>query len=120
LKDGVARDLSQGPVVEDTSPAFSPDGSLIAFARKFLDAARWTPGRQIWIMGANGEDPHPVSDTPFYNYSAFAWRPDGKQLAYIRFNQDSPTQPPEIWLVKADGSDPQQLVTGGFEPQWIP
>ena len=120
LKDGVARDLSQGPAVEDASPAFSPDGNRIAFARKYLDAARWTPGRQAWVMGAQGEDPHPISDTPFFNHSAFAWSPDGKRLAYIRFNQESPTQPPEIWLVMADGSDPQQFVTGGFEPQWIP
>ena len=43
-------------MVEDVSPVFSPDGKWIAFARRYLDPLRWTPGRQVWLMRADGTE----------------------------------------------------------------
>jgi Tol biopolymer transport system component len=117
---GSSRDLSQGPFVEDTSPSVSPDGSHLAFARRYLDASRWTPGRQAWVMRTDGSQAIPLSNAPSYSHSAFAWSPDGRQVAYLRFNQETLTDPLELWTVSSDGSDPTQLVIGGFAPQWIP
>jgi len=118
--NGIMTDLSRGENVEDTSPAFSPDGSLIAFARKFLDNERWTPGRQLWVMDSDGENARPLTDAPLFNHSAFAWHPDGSQIAFVRSNQATLNEPPEIWLISEDGSEPTRLVIGGFAPQWIP
>ena len=114
------RDLSRGPVVEDTSPSFSPDGSYLAFARRYLDAARWTPGRQAWLMRPDGSEAIALTNAPSYSHSAFAWSPDGRQIAYLRFNQETLTDPLELWMVAFDGSRPTQLVIGGYAPQWIP
>jgi Tol biopolymer transport system component len=115
-----SRDLSRGPFVEDTSPSFSPDGSHLAFARRYLDANRWTPGRQAWVMRADGSEAIALTNAPSYSHSAFAWSPDGRQIAYLRFNQETLTDPLELWTVESDGSNPTQLVIGGFAPQWIP
>ncbi len=49
LDTNTTQDLTPGEGIEDTSPVFSPDGKFLAFARKYLDAKRWTPGRQLWI-----------------------------------------------------------------------
>jgi Tol biopolymer transport system component len=89
-------------------------------ARKYLDAARWTPGRQIWLMSPDGKEFQALTNAPYFNHSSFAWSPDGQQLAYLRFNQEKLTDPPELWLMNADGSQPIQLVIGGYAPQWIP
>lgn len=113
-------DLTVTNDVEDAYPAYSPDGSTIAFARKYLDAERWTPGRQLWLMREDGSDADPLSDEPNYNYYDFAWSPDGRQIALLLFDQVSLNKPPELWLMNADGSEAIQLVIGGYNPRWIP
>jgi Tol biopolymer transport system component len=120
IATGAATDLSQMEFVEDAAPVFSPQGTLIAFARKYLDSARWSLGRPLWFMNADGSEQRQVmSDVQVIDYD-FAWSPDGSQLAFVRFDQGAPTSPPELWLVKADGTEPLELVIGGYSPQWIP
>jgi dipeptidyl aminopeptidase/acylaminoacyl peptidase len=119
-ESAASRDLSRGPFVEDTSPSFSPDGSYLAFARRYLDASRWTPGRQAWVMRSDGSEAIALTNAASYSHSGFAWSPDGRQIAYLRFNQETLTDPLELWMVAIDGSNPIQLVIGGFAPQWIP
>ena len=118
--DGSSQDLTGAEDLEDASPAYSPDGGLLAFARKYLDVTRWTPGRQLWLMGADGQDPHPVSNDPYFNHFNFAWDPEGTRIAYVRFNQTVPTDPPVIWLLDLESGQTSQLVIGGYSPKWIP
>lgn len=113
-------DLSQALDVEDSHPVFSPDGSRIVYSRRYLDPARWTPGRQMWLMTADGSLAQALSDEPAYNHYDFAWHPDGSQIAFVRSDPTQLIQPPELWLVDSDGSDPIQLVIGGYSPAWIP
>jgi hypothetical protein len=61
-----------------------------------------------------------LTQTPFFNHANLIWSPDGRQLAYIRFNQETLTDPPELWIINNDGSLPRKLVTGGYAPLWIP
>jgi Tol biopolymer transport system component len=113
-------DLTLANDLEDAYPVYSPDGSNIAFARKYLDTQRWTPGRQLWIMEEDGSEARPLSDEPNYNHYDFAWSPDGKQIAYLRFDQASLNKPPELWLLDVDSGEALQLVIGGYNPRWIP
>ena len=106
--------------LEDTAPAFSPDGNWLAFARKYLTLALWTPGRQIWLMRPDGTEARQVTNTPDTNHYNLAWSPDGSRIAYSRFNQNAPTDPPEIWLVDPTSGEEAQLVIGGYAPKWIP
>jgi Tol biopolymer transport system component len=118
--DGTQVDLTQADDVEDSSPVYMPDGSKLYFARKFLDIQRWTPGRQIWRMNADGSGAIAMTDEPYHNHYDLAWSPDGAHLAYVRFNKDALTEPPELWMMDADGSNATRLVTSGYLPQWIP
>ena len=59
---GAAVDLTRLDDVEDVNPVFSPDGGLIAFGRKYLDPARWTLGRPLWMMAADGSTVRQVMD----------------------------------------------------------
>jgi Tol biopolymer transport system component len=112
------KDLSFG-TVEDASPAYSTDGEWIAFGRKFLDE-RWTPGRQVWIMRADGSQPRPITDDPDFSHASLTWNPDSTHIAYMRLNQSDANDVPEIWMTDREGKMHEFLVEGGYLPQWIP
>ena len=118
--DSSSLDLTQDDKIEDVSPAYSPDGVFIALGRKYLDSIRWTPGRQLWLMLANGKDAHPLTDDPDFNYFDFAWHPANDQIAAVRFNQTAPIDPPGIWLINPINTQATQLIIGGYSPRWIP
>jgi hypothetical protein len=118
--DNRLQDLTKLDSLEDVAPAYSPDGKWIALARKYLDAAHWTPGRQVWLMGPDGQDAHPLTNDPYYNHYDFSWSPDSKLLAYVRFEETALTQPPEVWMLDVGSTHATKLVVGGFSPQWIP
>jgi len=115
-----SQDLTAGKgFLEDTAPVFSPDGSYLAFARKFLDNARWTPGRQLWLLEDDKTGAVQYTDNPNFNHFDFAWSLDGSQLAFVRFNQTTFNEAPEIWLIGIHNGLTTSLVQGGFAPQWI-
>jgi Tol biopolymer transport system component len=119
-RDRSSQDLTAGKgFLEDTTPVFSPDGSNLAFARKFLDNARWTPGRQLWLLEVDKTGAVQYTDNPNFNHFDFAWSPDGSQLAYVRFNQTTLNEATEIWLIDTNNGLTTRLIQGGFAPQWI-
>jgi Tol biopolymer transport system component len=120
IRAGSSGDISKEDYVEDVEGIYSPDGGEIAFARKYLDMERWSFGRQIWIMNPDGANPHPITDEPDYNHYDLAWSWDSLVLAYVRFNEAKLSEPPELWMISADGSNPIQLIIGGYSPLWLP
>lgn len=118
--EGTITDLTPGEDMEDANPAFSPDGKFLAFARKYLGAQRWTPGRQLWLMYLGSREAQPMTNSPNYSHFDFAWSPSSDQLAYVRFDQTALTQPTEIWLMDALTGSAVQLIIGGYAPAWIP
>jgi TolB protein len=57
------------------SPSYSPDGDQIAFVNRVSDEPA-----QLWIMGSDGSDPHPVTSPPGAVVAA-EWSPDGRSIA---------------------------------------
>jgi len=77
---GPPRKLRDGAAVYSVSP----DGNLIAFGtgQGFLRS------REIWLMGAQGEDPRKfVSGSEDDAFWWAAWSPDGQRIAYTRFHR---------------------------------
>jgi eukaryotic-like serine/threonine-protein kinase len=56
--------------------AVSPDGSHIAFVKY---------PHELWLMGADGEEPHPILAGDADALSGLAWSRSGQRLAYVRF-----------------------------------
>lgn len=65
-------------IVADTEPAFSPNGTRIAFTRS----------NDIWVMNADGSGQVAVTGLEGPD-SAPAWSPDGTQIVYVS-NQSVP------------------------------
>jgi len=120
IQSGVSQDLTAVEGIEDTSPVFSGDGFQLAFARKYLEAKKWTPGRQIWLMDTVSHQAKQLTNDPIFNHFDFAWSPSGKKLAYVKFNQSSLTEPPEIWILDLVSNQTSRLIVDGYAPAWIP
>jgi Tol biopolymer transport system component len=120
IQGGTSGDISKEDNVEDVEGIYSPEGGSIAFARKYLDMERWSFGRQIWIMNPDGSNSHQITDEPDYNHYDLAWSWNSLLIAYVRFNETQLYEPPELWMIDAEGSNPIQLVVRGYSPLWIP
>jgi hypothetical protein len=118
---GRTLDLSafSGYFVEDVSPAYSPDGQWIAFARKFLQFSEWTLGRQIWLMRSDGSGATQLTDDADLNHSALSWSADGERLIFMRLDRTNLSNTPEIWMLTVETGEITQLVMGGYLPQWV-
>ncbi len=95
------------------APAWSPDGSLIAFAGGAVDAERG-----VYVMRPDGSGVRRVS-TAEGSGDAFAatWSPDGRRLAFAA--GDGRTS---VWVVRVDGSDERRVDQGLFlgSASWSP
>jgi Tol biopolymer transport system component len=105
--------LTADSPVDDTQPAFSPDGERIAF-RSSRD------GGGIFVMGRTGEALRRITRAGFNP----AWSPDGTELAYTtvptEFRPQNADQRGQLMVVPVNGGEPRTLVPGGMLPGWSP
>ena len=87
-----ARVLVTGGI--NTYPAYSPDGSKIAF-RKFVGE-----NSEVFTANADGSGPKNITNSPAFDGWP-AWSPDGSEIAFAS-NRNSSYQ---IFVMKPDGSD---------------
>jgi Tol biopolymer transport system component len=121
LSGGTIQNLSGAETeASDSSPAWSPSGEWIAFGRKALPGGVPTPGQQLWLMRPDGSDARPLVTDPEAHLGSVAWSPDGRALAYLRFQLMQADARPEIWFLTLDGGAPVKLADNGTLPQWLP
>ena len=96
----------------DRAPAWSPDGTQIAFTSK-RDG-----NLEIYLMNVNGGNPTRLTNHPGLDHNP-AWSPDGTQIA---FESDHIFRS-AVFVMNADGTDIRQ-ITGAMdwniEPAWSP
>jgi hypothetical protein len=102
----VSRLTTLGPASSAIEPAWSPDGTRIAFTR-----AREVGANRIWVVGSDGADPRPLTPRLPRNSTEHApvWSPDGAHLTFARdtFRRESLIS--SILVVDADGSHERTL-----------
>ena len=97
---------------DEIDPAWSPDGTQIAFRR-----ASATVGFDIYVMNADGSGQSRLTDTA-QNYEP-TWSPDGRKIAFTS-HRDGEF---EVYVMNADGSAQTRLTSGtggNYEPAWSP
>jgi dipeptidyl aminopeptidase/acylaminoacyl peptidase len=80
----------------DQEPAFSPDGSRIAF-----HTFRTGDGAEVFVMNANGTNPVNITNAPGTNDTEPVWHPSGNKIAFRSLRNGGI----DIYLMNPDGSD---------------
>jgi len=87
---------------DDRYPAWSPDGSMIAFTR-VVDSRG-----DLWLMAADGSDQRQITEGEANDWAP-AWTPDGSALVFSSDRNETDDRSNDLWIVTLDGSDPQLL-----------
>lgn len=116
-EEGARRRLSPEGNIEDSVPAWSPDGTLIAFGRR---AAGTDTGRQLWVMDGEGDDARSLTGEPSIVHGPPAWSPDGRYLLFQRFDMAEPASVATTWLLEVASGDLMPVVDGqAYQPAWL-
>jgi Tol biopolymer transport system component len=105
--------------VEDAFAAWSPDGTKLALARRYLDA-RYTPGRQIYLLDLVSGSVEPLVVDAAYNHAGMRWDSAGRRIVFQRFPMAVPDAVPEVWVYDLDTSELIQVAEDAFLPAWGP
>ena len=109
-----AIDLTADSRGDDDQPAFSPDGSAIAFRSE-------REGGGIFVMGRTGEAVRRVTRLGYKP----AWSPDGTELAFVtenvEFNPQNSESPGELWIVNVKSGNTRRVAARDASlPSWSP
>jgi Tol biopolymer transport system component len=100
-------------------PAWSPDGTKIAFAAcREREAGSVYCNTDIYLMNADGSGQTRLTHDPAYDANP-AWSPDGRTIGFNSF-RDGPSH---LYTVNSDGTGERRLTNGpdgeGY-PAWAP
>lgn len=105
---GLVELLPHSPDVEYWGPAWSPDGTLVAFSLI-------TPGddkSQLAIANSDGTNIVQLTDNDRGNNYLPAWSPDSQSIVYISQNGDD-TATAELYRIDIDGGSEVRLTDNG-------
>jgi uncharacterized repeat protein (TIGR01451 family) len=111
--DGSYRTYLTSSTDWELDPAFSPDGTKIAYTR-----GETTSLNDIWVMNQYGGGQTNLTPGPGIENDA-AWSPDGSKIAFTSY-RDGDT---DIYVMNADGSGQTNLTNHPGEdadPTWSP
>jgi TolB protein len=119
------RNLTQSSA-NDVEPALSPDGRRIAFARMASSVS------EIYVMGADGSRPRPLTSFGQYGPEGDAWdpawSPDSRQIVFVGYDPrvDPDNGDSDLYVMSASGRNVRLLLGGPDEatndqqPSWSP
>jgi Tol biopolymer transport system component len=133
IDPGCPPGIPSSQICEEDAPAWSPNGKQIAFFNPFgklktIRGEEWIEVGAIAVVDADGSNRRQLTQVQRPTSSEDqqpVWSPDGKQIAFMRWNSTaSPQNGRAIFVVNADGSGLRQVtpwkLDAGDHPDWSP
>ena len=110
------RQLTEGPIFDETSAAWSPDGQSVTFISNRHDDPDMHPDQEdLYVIPSAGGEMRKIA-TPVGSKDAPSFSPDGKWIAY--FSQEGvgiSYKNRNLWVVPSDGSAPACNLTAPYD-----
>jgi TolB protein len=117
--NGQPLDVTNTLTGDENNPAFSPDGTKLAYS---CGSCPGSTGRDVYVRRADGSGkPKQITSTSGLRERQLRWSPDGKKIAFTALFDSSPSR---IYVMNADGSGMRPLAaepSGSQDfPSWSP
>jgi Tol biopolymer transport system component len=110
---------AQGRTISNAYPAWSPDGTRIAFQ------SNRTGDHEIYVMNADGSGVRQLTDSDGLDVHP-SWSPDGSRIVFASARTTQMYSSPgklQIYVMDADGQHPVRLTNNqvnDYSPEWSP
>ena len=106
------------PTNQEDHPAWSPDGSRIAFgSARSIGTDTWVD--DIWVIAPDGSHLRQLTDGPGRKWKP-VWSPDGSRIVFVSDHLGSK----RMWMMNADGTNMRRVTDLGWleedEPTFSP
>lgn len=105
--------VTQSATIEEWSPSFSPDGSIICYQSNSGIAG------EIWTKNLKTNETTLIGSGMQPKVS-----PDGKKITFSRYKTSAWDSPSSIWIMNIDGTDVTEVMSNPnqkmFNPSWSP
>jgi tricorn protease len=99
---------------EETTPAFSPDGTMVAFTGEY------DGNKDVYVVPATGGVPRRLTYHPADDY-VMGWTPDGKKILFASWGNSFRHYEFQLYTVPVEGGMPTQLpIPIGIEATYSP
>lgn len=105
--------------IDDSFPAWSPDGEWIALVRREKDQESPGTGSQVWIMRSDGTEPRQLTSAEEVQFGQPAWSPDGQYLLFDYRSVISEGVISGIKILEVDTGKEIELASPGNRPAWL-
>ncbi len=115
-RSGKAKQLTDHPVYDELTPAWSPDGKRLAFFSNHSEDPDFNlDAVDLFVMPAAGGEMRKIA-TPPGEKTQPSFSPDGKWIAYYGYHgEGTGWRNTSLWLVPSDGSQPPCNLTEKYD-----